>query len=109
MVALPITPARILFLAVIVCGFVQTVKIFVPHVNGWGALLMNAAMTAVALYVLFRFSLTWTTLATYLCIGLAAAGLHGTATKISDHPHPRDNPTPSGTPAQNYDKIDSGP
>jgi uncharacterized membrane protein HdeD (DUF308 family) len=95
-------PERILFLAIIIAGFLQLAKLFVPLLNGWGGVLANATMTAVGLFVVFRFELTWTTLATYLLIGLAAAGIHGTATKVSDYPSPHENPTPSGTPAQNY-------
>ena len=103
---LPITPVRILFLAIIVAAVVQWIKLWLPLVNGWAALAMNALMTTLAFYACFRFTLTWTLLAAYLLIGLAAAGVHGTATKISDHPSQRDNPTPSGTPRQNYDKLD---
>src|SRR5437879_3531946 len=95
-------PERILFLAVIVAGFLQLAKLFVPLLNGWGGVLANATMTAVGLFIVFRFELSWAMLATYLLIGLAAAGIHGTATKVSDHPSPLENPTPSGTPAQNY-------
>jgi uncharacterized membrane protein HdeD (DUF308 family) len=107
MFALTITPVRLLFLAVILAGAIQFLKQVVPFLNGWAALLLNAMLTAVGLYVLFRFSLTWTALAAYFLVGLAAAGIHGTLTKISDHPHPRSNPTPSGTVAQNYDKMDA--
>jgi len=98
-------PERMLFLAVIVAGVLQGLKLFVPLLNGFGALALNAVLTAVGLFVVFRFELTWTMLAVYLLIGLAAAGIHGTATKISDHPSPHENPTPSGTPAQNYGRM----
>jgi hypothetical protein len=100
-----ITPVRLLFASIIVAGAVQFLKMFVPLLNGWNALFTNAVLTAVALFVCFRFELTWGMLATYLLIGLAAAGLHGSVTKVSDYPDPHNNPTPSGTPAQNYDKI----
>lgn len=95
-------PERVLFAAIIVAGIVQLLKLFVPFINGWGGVFANAVITAVALFTVFRFELTWTMLAIYLLIGLAAAGIHGTATKISDYPSPHENPTPSGTPAQNY-------
>jgi hypothetical protein len=95
-------PERMLFSGIIVAGTVQLLKLWVPFVNGWGGVFANAIISAVALFVVFRFELTWTTLAIYLLIGLSAAGIHGTATKLSDYPDPQENPTPSGTPAQNY-------
>jgi len=95
-------PERILLLAVVIAGFLQWLKLFVPLINGWGGVLANAVLSAVALFVFLRFELTWTMLATYFLIGMAAAGIHGTVTKISDHPSLHENPTPSGTPAQNY-------
>lgn len=98
-------PERMLFVAIIVCGALQLLKLFVPLVNGYGALGMNALLTAVGLFVVFRFELTWTMLAVYVLIGLAAAGIHGTMTKLTDHPSPHENPTPSGTPAQNYGRM----
>jgi hypothetical protein len=98
-------PERALFLAVIIAAVLQSLKLFVPFLNGVGALAANAALTAVGLFVFFRFDLTWNVLAIYLLIGLGAAGIHGTFTKISDYPTPHANPTPSGTPAQNYGKM----
>lgn len=99
-------PERTLFAGIIVAGAVQLLKLWVPFVNGWGAVFANAVITAVALFTIFRFELTWSTLAVYFAIGLIAAGIHGTVTKISDHPSPHENPTPSGTPAQNYGHLD---
>ena len=98
-------PERMLFCAVIIAAILQLAKLFVPYLNGWGAVLSNATLTAVALFVVFRFELTWATLALYLAIGLIAAGIHGTVTKLGEYPRPNENPTPSGTPRQNYDKI----
>ena len=98
-------PERMLFCAVIIAAILQLAKMFVPYLNGWGAVLGNAVLTAVALFVVFRFELTWATLALYFAIGLIAAGIHGTATKLGEFPKPNENPTPSGTPRQNYDKI----
>ena len=95
-------PERILFLAVIIAAVLQAAKLFFPLINGWGAVAANATLTAVALFVVFKVDLTWNVLAVYLLIGFVAAGIHGTVTKISDHPSPRENPTPSGTPAQNF-------
>ncbi len=98
-------PERMLFCAVIVTTALQLAKLFIPYLNGWGAVLSNATLTAVALFVVFRHDLTWATLALYLAIGLMAAGIHGTVTKLGEHPRPDENPTPSGTPRQNFDKI----
>jgi uncharacterized membrane protein HdeD (DUF308 family) len=98
-------PEKILCTAVIVAGVVQLAKFFLPLLNGWGAIASNAVVSAVALFVVFRFELTWTMLAMYILIGLAAAGIHGTTTKISDYPNPHENPTPSGTPAQNFGRL----
>jgi uncharacterized membrane protein HdeD (DUF308 family) len=99
-------PERMLFAGVIIAGAVQLLKLFVPFLNGWGGVFANAVITAVALFVVFRFELTWGMLALYFAVGLIAAGIHGTATKISDYPSPRENPTPSGTPAQNFNRVD---
>jgi hypothetical protein len=98
-------PERILFAALIIAAVLQWLKLFVPLLNGWAAGLANAVMTALALFVIFRFELTWNTLAIYFVIGLAAAGIHGTTTKLADYPDPHHNPTPSGTPAQNYGRM----
>jgi uncharacterized membrane protein HdeD (DUF308 family) len=98
-------PERMLFSGIIVAGAVQLLKMWIPFVNGWGAAFANAVITAVALFVVFRFDLTWNTLALYFAIGLIASGIHGAVTKISDYPSPRENPTPSGTPAQNYSHM----
>ena len=100
-----ITPPRLLFLAVIAAGLLQFMKLWMPYLNGWVAVVTNALLIAVGFFVLFRVELTWWTLAAYVLCGLAAAGIHGTATKLQDSPGYRENPTPSGTPAQNYDKI----
>jgi hypothetical protein len=99
-------PERILLAAIIVAGALQWVKMFVPLLNGWAAGLANALLSLVALGVVFRPPLTWNAGATAVLIGLAAAGVHGTVTKLSDYPSPHQNPTPSGTPAQNYNRID---
>lgn len=99
-------PERTLFAGIIVAGAVQFLKMWVPFINGWGGVFANAVITAVALFAVFRFDLTWNTLAVYFAIGLIAAGIHGTVTKISDHPNPHENPTPSGTPAQNFNRMD---
>lgn len=98
-------PERMLFCAIIISTALQLAKLFVPRLNGWGAVLSNASLTAVALFVVFRFELTWATLALYFAVGLMAAGIHGTVTKLGEYPRTDENPTPSGTPRQNYDKI----
>ena len=95
-------PERILLVALLVTAFVQVVKMCIPLLNGWAAVAFNAVFSAIAIFVIFRFELTWNLLSVYLLTALAAAGIHGTATKISDYPNPHENPTPSGTPAQNY-------
>ena len=99
-------PERMFLCGLIVAGFVQAAKMCVPYLNGWGAMLANAIISAVLLFVVFPVDLTWNTLAIYLTIGFIAAGIHGTATKVSDYPSPRENPTPSGTPAQNFNRVD---
>jgi uncharacterized membrane protein HdeD (DUF308 family) len=99
-------PERMLFSGIIVAGLIQLLKLWIPFINGWAAVFANAVITAVALFVVFRFDLTWNTLAVYLAIGFIAAGIHGTVTKINDYPRPHDNPTPSGTPAQNFGHLD---
>lgn len=101
-------PVRLLFLAIIVTAAIQLLKLFIPLLNGWMAVGLNLFVSLVAAVFANVRSIGEFITATLL-ISLAAAGVHGTATKLSDFPHPRDNPTPSGTPAQNYDKIDSGP
>ena len=102
---LPITPPRLLYSAVIISGALQLVKLFIPYLNGWVALYSNAILTALAFVLVFQLEPSWWTVSAYLVCGLAAAGIHGTATKLQDHPSYRENPTPSGTPAQNYDKL----
>jgi hypothetical protein len=97
---------RILLAAIIVVGALQWVKLFVPLLNGWAAGLGNALLSLVALVIFFRFDLTWNAAAIFALIGLAAAGIHGSVTKLSDYPDPHHNPTPSGTPAQNYSVMD---
>jgi hypothetical protein len=74
-------PERMLFCAIIITTALQFAKLFMPRIQGWAAILSNAALAAVALFVVFRFELTWTALAIYLCIGLIAAGIHGTVTR----------------------------
>jgi hypothetical protein len=95
-------PERLVWLALIVAGSLQLAKMFIPLLNGWVGVVANAVLTAVALFTVFRFELTWTMVASYMLVGLAAAGIHGTVTKVSDYPSPHHNPTPSGTPAQNH-------
>jgi hypothetical protein len=93
---------RILLLALVVCGFVQVGKACIPLLNGWMAVLVTVALSALGVLIVFGFDMKWNTLAVIALIFLAAAGVHGTATKVSDYPSPLENPTPSGTPAQNY-------
>jgi uncharacterized membrane protein HdeD (DUF308 family) len=92
------TPERILCAAVVIAGVLQLIKMWVPLVNGWAALAANLLVTAALFYAVFRIDPTLTTLTLYLVTALAAAGVHGTMTKLSDHPDPRRNPTPSGLP-----------
>ena len=99
-------PEKALMVAVLVVTALQFAKFFVPLLNGWGAFAANGILSAVGLFVFFRAALTWHLLAIYALIGLAAAGIHGTATKLGEHPSPHDNPTPSGTPAQNYKRLE---
>jgi hypothetical protein len=93
---------RMLLLALVIAGFVQAAKLCIPLLNGWGAVAANATLAVAGVLIVFGHGVTWGTLATVLLVSLAAAGIHGTATKVSDYPSPHENPTPSGTPAQNY-------
>lgn len=101
-------PFRLLLLGVVVTGAIQVLKMCVPLLNGWMAFALNLFVSAVAV-VFVNVRSFGEYLTAILLVSLTAAGIHGTATKLSDFPNPRDNPTPSGTPAQNYDKIDPGP
>lgn len=92
--------------AVIIAGILQLVKFFVPLVNGWLAVLWNLLLAVLATALVFGLGVTWDALAVCVLTALAAAGIHGTATKLSDYPHPHHNPTPSGTPAQNWKSVE---
>lgn len=102
-------PLRLLLLAVIVAALVQLAKLFIPLINGFMALALNLFVSTVAVVFGRAFTNLYGFATATLLVALAAAGIHGTATKLADFPNPRENPTPSGTPAQNYDKIDAGP
>jgi hypothetical protein len=97
------TPERIILAALIITATIQLFKFCVPLLNGWGALLANGLMTAVTLYVFFPVPGSLREAAAIFgAVALAAAGIHGTMTKMYEYPSPRENPTPSGTPRQNH-------
>jgi hypothetical protein len=96
---------RLFVLAIVVTFFVQLAKYFIPLLNGWGAFAFTVMLAAGFYYLCVGFEMSWRWWGMFLLVLFAAAGIHGTATKLSDHPHARDNPTPSGTPRQNYDKL----
>lgn len=87
-------PVRMLFVAVIVTATLQTLKLFIPRLNGWVAVATNLVLTIYGVYYLLGHEVT--TIAVILMVALTAAGMHGTSTKLSDHLGTKDNPTPSG-------------
>lgn len=100
---------RLLLLSLIVTAVIQVLKMCIPYLNGWIAVALNAFVSTLAVVFVIGYNGPGELAQTILLVALASAGIHGTATKLSDFPNPRENPTPSGTPAQNYDKIDAGP
>jgi hypothetical protein len=87
-------PTRLLFIAIIIAAVVQLLKHYTPRINGWVAVIVNVAVSLCAISELRGSEAV--SIPAMLLVALAAAGIHGTATKLSDHPGAKENPTPSG-------------
>ena|SRR5579862_3031677 len=96
-------PVRLLFIALIVTAVVQTLKLFLPRINGWVAVIVNLIVTGYGIFYLLGHEIT--TLPLIIMVALCAAGMHGTSTKLADHLSSKDNPTPSGYEREDGDKI----